>query len=438
MRLKKFFQCMGVLFSAFLLAPSIGSAASNEEMMKKIDMLQSQIDQLKGQLTAVETKTEAVAEAKGVELTPGSAASRAKEFFSKSEIHAFADAGYVFNTTSDKANPIGVFHKDDNDFFANGELVLLNPAEKLWDVGFRTDVHFGTDIADAITALGSDADDFDFEQVYVESIVPFFDKEVKLTAGKFITHMGWEYIDGYDALNDNITRSVAFGFGIPFTHTGIKANYKINDNAEFTLIGSNGWDNVDDNNDAKTVGTQLILNLADNLTLYANGIAGPEQTEDDNDWRYVANLILEYAMNDQWTFVLDGGYGHEDDVDSIVAIAPAIIATTIGGVTALDAATVAFVAEDDADWGWLVGYVRYQLDEKWALITRGEVFFDDDGARTGLEQAIAGVTETVEYAINDNARLRLEGRYDHSDEKFFDEGSDKDQFVVALNAQLRF
>ncbi len=438
MRLKKFVQFMGLLLSTSLLAPSIGSAASNEEMMKKIEMLQSQIDQLKGQLTAVETKTEAVAEAKGVELTPGSAASRAKEFFSKSEIHAFADAGYVFNTTSDKANPIGVFHKDDNDFFANGELVLLNAAEKVWDVGFRTDIHFGTDIADAITALGSDADDFDFEQVYVESIVPFFDKEVKLTAGKFITHMGWEYIDGYDALNDNITRSVAFGFGIPFTHTGIKANYKINDNAEFTLIGSNGWDNVDDNNDAKTVGTQLILNLAENLTLYANGIAGPEQTEDDNDWRYVANLILEYAMNDQWTFVLDGGYGHEDDVDTTATLVTASASVIDGlAVISVDSSDVV-IDESDADWGWLVGYVRYQLDEKWALITRGEVFFDDEGARTGTDQALVGVTETLEYAINDNARLRLEGRYDHSDEDFFDEGTDEDQFILALNAQLRF
>lgn len=431
MKLKKSVKFLGVLVSVFLLAPNALMAASKGEMMQKIDMLQSQIDDLRSQLTSVEAKTDMVAESKGVDVTPGSVASRVKAFFSKSEIHALADAGYLFNTTSDEPLPLGVLQSDDNDFSANAEIVFENAAEQLWDVGFRTDIHFGTDIAEAI----SGDDDFDFEQVYVEAIVPFFDEEVKLTFGKFITHIGWELIPGYDAVNENITRSIAFGFAIPFTHTGLKATYQINENAEFTLIGTNGWDNVDDNNNAKSIGTQLIVNLTDNLTLYANGIVGPEQDDDNDDWRYLANLILEYAFNDQLTFVVNGVYGHEDDVDTITTV-PAIVSTTVAGVTALDVATVDIVTEDDADWGAISAYARYQVNDRWALTTRSEIFFDEDGSRTGVEQDVWEITQTIEYAINDDARVRLEGRYDHSDEDFFD-GED-DQFIVALNAQLRF
>ncbi len=364
--------------------------------------------------------------------------SRAKEFFSKSEIHAFAEGGYIFNTTSDKANPIGVLQKDDNDFSANGEIVFENGVEELWDVGFRTDLHFGTDIADAIASSGSDSsDDFEFEQLYLEAIVPFFDKEVKLTLGKFITHIGWELIPGYDAVNDNISRSITFGFGIPFTHTGLKATYTISENAEFSLMGVNGWDNIDDNNDGKSIGAQLIWSPCDKLTVYANGIGGPEQDDEDSEWRYVANLILEYAASDKLTVVLNGIYGHEEDVDSTVTTA-AIVPVTVGGVTVPTIGTTSVTTESNADWGSIVGYIRYQINDKWACITRAEGFWDNDGARTGVDQDLFEITKTIEYAINDDARVRLEGRYDHSNEDFFDGGKDDDQFIVALNAQLRF
>lgn len=372
-------------------------------------------------------------------LLPVSASADVADFLAASEIHAWAEAGYLGNVTGDDDNAIRVFDAEDNAFSAEGEIVVLKDSNDIWDPGYRIDLHVGSDLPEAITAAGSGgSDDVDFEQAYVTSWVPFFDEQVELTVGKFVTHMGWEVIQGYDSLNDNISRSINFGFAIPFTHTGLKATYEINDMATFTVIGTNGWDNVDDNNDAKTIGTQLICTPMDNLTVYVNGIYGAEQDNDNSDWRYVANLILEYAHNDQWTFVIDGTYGHEEDVETVVA-ANAIIATTIGGVTALDAATVnVVVAEDDADWGALTGYARYQHNDWLAFIVRSEFFIDEDGARTGIDQDLWEITTTVEAKINDNARVRFEGRYDHSNEKFFENGTDDSQFTLALNAQVWF
>ncbi len=36
-------------------------------------------------------------------------------------------------------------------------------------------------------------------------------------------------INNYDNFNYNISRSFSFGYGIPFTHTGVITHYEVND-----------------------------------------------------------------------------------------------------------------------------------------------------------------------------------------------------------------
>lgn len=438
------FRCVGLLVAFFLAVPSVlfAAAPSNEELMKKINALEVEVSTLKQQLAAqpaptTEMGAEMAAEAEKAAEAPGPF-SKAKEFFSKAEVHGYGEAGYIANLTGDNGNALHVFDVGHHDFFGEAELSLLKNLDEIWDAGFRFDLRGGSDIPEVITATGSgDRDDIDIEQAMITLRAPFFDKSVDIAVGKFVTHMGWEYIQGWDAINDNITRGILFGFAIPFTHTGIKATYDINDNATFTLLGFNGWDNFDDNNEGKSVGSQLVLKINDQTTVYANGIVGPEQDDENSDWRYLAELILEFAPNDIWTFVVDGVYGHEDDVDFVTTV-PAIVATTVGGVTALDAAAVDIINEDDADWGGLAGYVRCQLNDVWAVIARGEYFNDDEGARTGTEQEVWEVTGTLEAKLTDNFRLRGEARYDDSDEDVFDGGDDDHQVVVGFNGEYIF
>ena len=72
------------------------------------------------------------------------------------------------------------------------------------------------------------AQDFDLQQAFVSYITPV-GSGLRFDAGKFVTNHGYELIDGYDGYNDNATRSFSFGYGIPFTHTGIKAAYTFSD-----------------------------------------------------------------------------------------------------------------------------------------------------------------------------------------------------------------
>jgi hypothetical protein len=60
--------------------------------------------------------------------------------------------------------------------------------------------------------------------LYLSYIAPL-GKGLRFDAGKFATHMGSEVIGGYDGYNDEFSRGFIFGFGVPFTHTGVKATY---------------------------------------------------------------------------------------------------------------------------------------------------------------------------------------------------------------------
>src|SRR5207249_7353918 len=63
---------------------------------------------------------------------------------------------------------------------------------------------------------------------------------LSIIAGKYVTNAGAEVIksDG----DVNYSRSILFGYAIPFTHTGFRATYKASD--ALTLLGgvNEGWD----------------------------------------------------------------------------------------------------------------------------------------------------------------------------------------------------
>ena len=72
--------------------------------------------------------------------------------------------------------------------------------------------------------------------------------------GKFVTHLGYELIEGYDGYNDNYSRSLLFNYAIPLTHTGVKASYSISPKVSLMAMVVNGWDDAIDNNSSKSVG----------------------------------------------------------------------------------------------------------------------------------------------------------------------------------------
>ncbi len=70
-------------------------------------------------------------------------------------------------------------------------------------------------------------------------------------------------------------------------------------------------------------------------------------------------------------------------------------------------------------WYGVAGYFNYAFNSLWRMSLRAEYFDDKDGFTTGAVQKVKEVTATFGYAPTKSFELRLEGRYDKSDEDFF-------------------
>jgi hypothetical protein len=89
-----------------------------------------------------------------------------------------------------------------------------------------------------------------------------------------------------------------------------------------------------------------------------------------------------------------------------------------------------------------VGYARFGLSDSFALILRGELFNDRDGARTGVAQKLKEVTLTPELKVGSHVVIRGDVRVDFSDKEVFEDRdgalTKKRQPTVLLNVITLF
>ena len=230
---------------------------------------------------------------------------------------------------------------------------------------------------------------FEVQDAYLTWTVPDdapFAKGLTLKGGKFATPLGAEVIEPW--LNYNFSRSFLFGFAIPFTHTGGLATYPVTDKLSLTGGVVVGWDNVGDNNDSPSFLGNATYVVNDQVTLAANGIYGPEQTNKIGPKRGVFDLVATIKPTSALTFLLNYDWGHEDD---------------------------AAVAEPgSAIWQGFAGVANYQFTDRFSGAVRGEWFEDHGGSRTGLRQTLAEGTVTAKYQLTQHLYMRAEYRRDYS------------------------
>jgi hypothetical protein len=338
------------------------------------------------------------------------------EALQRIQFSGFIDTTFNWNFNDPQGpreNRLRVFDRPANTFSLNlVEIALEKKAAELNSAGFRLDLVAGRDVP-FFRAAGFEAGNFDIEQAYITYKAPL-GEGLTVTFGKFVTLLGAEVIEAPD--NFNISRSFLFGFAIPFTHTGLLLNYPVTELADLTVGVVNGWDNIDDNNDAKTFIGRVGFNLADNLTAALAGIYGAEQEDRDGPKRWVIDLVTTFKPLEQLTLVLNYDYGREDE---------AVLLDT--GLS-------------DAEWQGVALIVHYALTEKFGVAIRGEFFNDQDGARTGRPQDIWETTLTLGYKWVKHFETRLEYRHDQSNVRSFDRGGrpTSSQDTLATEFILRF
>src|SRR5512140_506039 len=98
---------------------------------------------------------------------------------------------------------------------------------------------------------------------------------LRVDLGKTMAYFCYEFIQSWDTPNDNATRSFAFGYAFPATHTGVKATYAFGDKVSAMVMVTNGWDDVKDNISSKSIGAQLVWTPTPAVTVTGSAITGP-------------------------------------------------------------------------------------------------------------------------------------------------------------------
>jgi len=323
------------------------------------------------------------------------AAAALPKWFDELAVNAFVSTAYEYNgnrpTTG--ATSYRVFDFSDNSFNLDvAELVVQIAASKPNDAGFRVDFAAGNSIPQITKTQDQNAAEFNLPQAFASYIAPL-GSGLRFDVGKYVTHLGYEVIEGYDGYNDNYSRSILFGYAIPFTHTGVKASYAFSSKVSGMVEVVNGCDLLRDNNRSKSVGAQLTLTPVAPLQVLLNWVGGPELPNNNHSNRNVFDLVAILKPTSTLTLGLNGDYGKEN------------------GTSLVNPGS-------DATWKGIAGYATLALTDKFSAALRGETFHDEDGVRlgTGTRATLSELTFTPAYKFTDHVVLRGEARFDKANQ----------------------
>jgi hypothetical protein len=318
------------------------------------------------------------------------------------DLTGHVDVGYSYLSGSGKfvsgVNDRVFDFKHNSAYFHALDLTFTNMPESGW--GGLVDVTIGKD-ADVIAAYGTISKSkgpanganhyVDPTQFFVYyGAAPF-----SIIAGKYVTNAGAEVIksDG----DVNYSRSILFGYAIPFTHTGVRATYKVND--ALTVLGgvNEGWDAFESPSHNATVELGGTFAPTKTVSFVASYYGGKELVTNypkssAKGTRNLFDIVGTFNATDQLTFIVNYDYGDQEQ------------AAANGG---------------KAKWQGIAGYANYQINDQWRLSLRGEYFDDKDGYRTGVVQKWKEATLTLAYLPAKEWEIRGEVRVDKPDQSGF-------------------
>jgi hypothetical protein len=305
------------------------------------------------------------------------------------EVTGFIDAyyGYNFNRPAGDTQ-LRNFDTKHNELSLNLiEVALEQKPTSDSRLGFRTDLNFGpaTEMVHAFEPGGADVFR-SFEQAYVSGLAPL-GKGLQVDFGKFVTQHGAEVIEAKD--NWNYSRSLLFSLAIPYYHVGVRAAYPVSDKLSLAGYFVNGWNAGVDNNGGKTFGFQATVKPTSRLTLIQNLMTGPEQLDDNDSNRFLSDTIATLNVTTSLSLMANYDYGRDT------------------------------VAGQAVKWQGIAGYIRYQINDAWAIAPRFEYLKDSDGFMSGTSQTLKELTLTTEHKMGRTLLTRLEYRRDFSDTPFF-------------------
>ncbi|HLW69237.1 MAG TPA: outer membrane beta-barrel protein [Candidatus Binataceae bacterium] len=473
---------LGLIIALGLQGVARADAASDAALQKQVQDLQTEIQELKGEINTI--KANSVVQAPAAPPAGSTAAAPAPATVGQHvgaiekdvadiktnlstnlgvHIHGLVDVPYEYNlnqpntsggskggvnssSPGGSVNQLRVFDTEGSGFNLQQFNLHLDRTSD-GGVGFVTELNFGQ-VANVLRAStresninpGTTSNDvIDLTQAYMTYTVPV-GSGIALQLGRFVTLLGAEVIPTYSTYGSadyNISRSFIFGFGIPFTHTGLRGTYNFNQFLGLTLGVNNGWDDVTDNNDGQTFEGQLSLSSGDRMThnqslaLTLSSTYGPEQVNRGSSRRWEIDPVLTYKTPIKGLQLI-GEYLYAQETgpvsispafnshgNPLCAVVPGNFCAPAPGFSAGPNGTI--LHPHAVSWNGADAYIVYDLTDNLEFALRGEYFEDPNGARTGLPQLLGEGTGTINYKIPAVTGLlaRLEYRHDESNKKPF-------------------
>lgn len=369
-------------------------------------------------------------------------------------VEGWLDQGFTWNPDNPADRFNGPVNQNDraNEYQLNQfYLIAERPADTESDslsLGFQADLVYGTD-AFYFLALGLD-DKFvsDSASRFYKLAIPQLYAEIYTPIGRGITFQigKWYALVGYETglATQDFFYSKPIGFNITaYAHTGILAAFDLTDQLSTSHGIHRGSDVWEDNNNNLGYTAALTLTSLDKATVTTFALnLGPEQDE-RADWhdidgvpgpdapgenlnRVTYSLTLQRHLTDKLLYVLNHDYFFQEG------------SSTYG-------------IENKEAYG-VAQYLTYEHSNKLAAGMRLEVYRDDDGfVGSGLRSGNAAapgvytnLTLGLNYRLHQCLMLRPEIRWDWQDRDdatatpAFDSGASADQFLMSIDAVVRF
>lgn len=202
---------------------------------------------------------------------------------------------------SEAVSPASSFANQDG--FALG-MVNLIASKQVGKVGFVADLAFGPRGTDAVFE-STTASSSIVNQLYVSYAAS---DAVTLTFGNFNTYLGYEVISPTG--NFNYSTSYLFSFG-PFSHSGLKADFALDDNWSLMASVMNSTDFTDFNANGRYTGGLQLGYSADAGSAYLNFLYGRQG--DSNEETFQVDLTTGWDLSEDFYLGLNASYNSTKD-----------------------------------------------------------------------------------------------------------------------------
>lgn len=369
------------------------------------------------------------------------------------KIGGWANAGITYNAAAPDNNFNGpvTFGDRSGEFQLNQLNLFVQKAVATegdsFDIGGRFDVMFGSDAiftqaygvpgADLGTGLPLDRGAWDLKlinerfynlaipQAYVEMYVPL-GNGLNIKAGHFYTPIGYETVPAPD--NFFYTHAYTMQFGEPFTHTGVMANYTVDDNwavmgGAVTGSATGGWDGSWDQQLGNWAGLMGTTWTSDSkaTSLNVSGTYGARSEVSDDDWS-LYSIVFKHNITDKAHLMLQHDHGFADGL-------------AVGGQLT------------DTEWYGLNTHLTYDVMDNLVAGVRGEWFRDQNGVRVcSPARTAASCVPGTFYAVTAGVtwkplkwlNVRPNVRYDWADGARPFGNTKQDQFLFSTDMTVSF